>query len=149
MRGPQLNKPLSPFYLSDEIRAPLEAIAKPQNFDKGKVLFHCGDPVVGVYLIRKGAVALSVPNTPDAPRVAGPGCVLGLAGSIGSQPYSLTGETLEAVETGFIPHQVFLDFLRQQPEVCLAVTETLAAELYEARRQASTLLNRFSAVEAE
>jgi CRP-like cAMP-binding protein len=143
-----LNKPLSPFYLSDEIRAPLEAIAKPLNFGKRKVLFQCGDPVVGVYLIRKGTVALSVPNTPDK-RVAGPGCVLGLAASIGSQPYSLTGETLEAVETGFISHQEFLDFLRKQPELCLACTETLAAELYEARRHASTLLNRFPAVEAD
>ena len=78
--------------------------------------------------------------------MAGPGCVLGLPATIGSQPYSLTATAVDPVEAGFIAHEDFISMLRRQPDLCLAVTETLATELYDARRQASALLDRFPVV---
>jgi CRP-like cAMP-binding protein len=135
-----------PFSIPQEFRAPLEHVAEPQTVPARTFLFQRGDPVRGVYLVRSGRVALSLPHSPEPPRIAGPGSILGLPASIGSRPYSLTAETLESVEVGFIPHSTFVELLKRRPEVCLAVIETLALELSDARRQASALLDRLPAI---
>ena len=138
---------LPPFSLPEEIRAPLEKLALPQKFPAGSFLFKTGDPVNGVYLVRSGRVALSLPNTPEGPRLAGPGSVLGIPSSVCCRPYSLTAENLEPVEVGFIKAVEFVAFLKQYPVICLAVIETLASELNNTRRQASAVLEKLASLD--
>jgi CRP-like cAMP-binding protein len=93
-------------------------------------------------------VALVLANVPEAaPRVVGCGALLGLPSTLGCRPYSLTAETLEPVQAGFIPRELFMMLLKQHPGLTLAVAQGLAWELTETRRQASELLEeRFSSV---
>jgi CRP-like cAMP-binding protein len=135
------------FSLPEEIRAPLEKLAVPEHYAAGSFLFKCGDPVRGVYLVRSGQVALSLPHTPEPPRMAGPGSALGIPASVCSRPYSLTAENREAVEVGFIAAAKFVAVLKQYPVICLAVIETLASELNETRRQASAMLEQFTGLD--
>ena len=139
---------LPPFSLPEEIRAPLEKLAVSQKFPVGSFLFQCGDPVNGVYLVRSGRVALSLPHTPESPRMAGPGSVLGIPSSVCARPYSLTAENLEPVEVGFISAAEFVAVLKQHPVICLAVIETLASELNNTRRQASAVLEQLASLDS-
>jgi CRP-like cAMP-binding protein len=130
--------------IPEEVRGPLDAMAAPQIIPANAVLFRRGDPVRGVYLIRSGTVALSLPNVAEPPQVTGPGAVLGIPASMCDRPYSLTAETLEPVEAGFIPREEFVAVVRQNAELCFAVTESLAEALNDTRRQASALLGQFA-----
>ena len=132
------------FAIPDPVRAPLEQIAVSRTFEAGTVLFHWGDPVRGVYLIRSGKVALSLPNASEPPRIAEVGAVVGIPASMCNRPYSLTAEALEQVEAGFIPQEEFVTVVRQNADLCFAVTESLAEALNDTRRQASALLGQFA-----
>jgi len=132
------------FAIPDAFRKPLEQIAVTQTWAANSVLFRLGDPVRGVYLIRSGTVALSLPNAAEPPRIAGVGAVLGIPACMCDRPYSLTAETLEPVEAGFIPREEFVALVRQNGELCFAVTESLAEALNDTRRQASALLGQFA-----
>lgn len=136
----------APFVIPSGLQAPLDQIAVPKAFSALTVMFRRGDPVVGVYLIRVGTVALSLPNAAEPPHLAGPGAVLGIPAAICDRPYSLTAETLEPVEAGFLTREQFVAVVKQHPDLCLALIETLAAALSDTRRQASALLGQFSAL---
>jgi CRP-like cAMP-binding protein len=136
-----------PFMIPEEVRAPLNRIAVPQSIPANTVLFRLGDPVQGVYLIHSGTVALSLPNAVEPPRITGPGAVLGIPASICDRPYSLTAETLEPVEAGFISREDFVAVVRQDPDLCFAVIASVAEALADTRRQASALLGQFATLE--
>jgi CRP-like cAMP-binding protein len=127
-----------------EVCGPLEQIAVPKTFSANTVLFRRGDPVRGAYLIRRGTVALSLPNATEPPRVVGPGAVLGIPACMCDRPYSLTAETLEDIEVGFIPRDEFVAAVKQHADLCFAVIESLADALSDTRRQASALLGQFA-----
>ena len=115
-----------------------------RSFPALTVLFRRGDPVTGVFLIRSGTVALLLPNVPEPPIIAGPGTLLGIPAAMCNRPYSLTAETLEPVETGFIAREQFVAIVRQHPDLCLVLIETLAEALSETRKQASAMLGQFA-----
>jgi CBS domain-containing protein len=129
------------FTVPEEFQAALGPIAVTRSFPPGKLLFQKGDPVEGVYLIRRGRVSLALVDVPEAePRVVGSGALLGLPSTLGCRPYSLTARALEPVEAGFIPHDAFMPLLKQHPALTLTLAQGLAWELTEMRHRASELL---------
>ena len=131
------------FAVPEEFRLLLEPVAETKTFQSGAPLFERGDPVLGVYLIRKGRVALSLADVPEpAPRMVGPGTLLGLPATIGGRAYSLAAKALEPVEVGFIARNEFVNLLRQNVDFCFAVIQGLASELSETRQKASELLEQ-------
>ncbi len=133
----------SHFFLRDEFRSGLQQYAEPKTFSAGTTLFHRGDPMDGVYLLRTGTVALSLTNVQGMKRrIVGPGALLGLPSTIGLRPYSLTAEALEKVEADFISREQFMALLVQYADLCLAVLKGLAREIVEVRDEEFFLIEQ-------
>jgi len=113
---------------TDALRA-LDEITTPITYPKGAVLFVEGQPARGVYILCSGRVKLSVCSEDGNTiilRIAEPGDVAGLPGTISGMPYDLTAEVLEPAQVNFIPRDLFLRFLSNYGEVAVAVAKVLS-----------------------
>ena len=121
------------FMVSTDLRERLEAIASAVAKSKGCTLFRRGEESFGVFIIQEGKVALSV-GTPDGPtRSLGPGCIIGVPGTLSGEGYSLTARTINDCKLAFIPRETLLDFLRRNPQHCFQLVEMLSKEISEMR----------------
>jgi CRP-like cAMP-binding protein len=123
------------FNVSDDLKVHLESMASSVRKSKGTVLFHRGEKSTGMYLIREGRVALSLDhaNGNYSTRTVGPGCVIGVPGTLSGAGYSLTAKALEDCHLGFVPREKLLEFLRHNPENCFQLVEMLSKEIAEMR----------------
>lgn len=118
-------------FLPDALEG-LEAISSPVAFPKGAILFAEGQHPRGVFVIRSGRGKLTATSGDGLSllfRIAGPGDLIGLPGTISGKPLGLTAEALESIQATFIPRDSFLEFLRQNGEAALRVAE-IVTELY-------------------
>jgi CRP/FNR family transcriptional regulator, cyclic AMP receptor protein len=110
----------------------LDAISSSATYPKEAILFVEGQEPRGVFVLCKGRVKLST-NSADGKsiivRVAEPGEVVGLAGTLSGKPYELTAEALEPLQANFIPRDAFMHFLREHGDAALRVAEILS-EIY-------------------
>lgn len=112
----------------------LEAISSSATYPKGAILFVEGQEPRGVFVICNGRVKLSASSADGKSlilRIADPGEVVGLPGTISGKPYEVTAEALEPIQANFIPRDVFLKFLREHGEVAVRVAEILS-DIYHA-----------------
>jgi CRP/FNR family transcriptional regulator len=108
----------------------LDAISSSATYPKGAVLFVEGQPPRGVFIICNGRVKLLAGSNGGNAlilRIANPGEIVGLPGTISGKPYGVTAEALEPIQANFIPRETFLQFLHEHSEVTLRVAEMLAA----------------------
>src|SRR5499425_2909689 len=137
------------------VLAALDAISSSATYPKDAILFVEGQEPRGVFVLCNGQVKLST-NSADGKsiivRIAEPGEVVGLAGTLTGKAYELTAEALEPLQANFIPREAFLHFLRVHGEAALRVAEILSkiyhATLLEVRylgfsRSTSEKLARF------
>ena len=105
-----------------------EALSSLESYPKGAILFVEGQEASGVFILLSGRVKLTA-NSADGKslllRIAEPGEVIGLPGTISGKTYVLTGEVLEPIEVKFISRGPFLQFLREHGEAALRVAEIL------------------------
>jgi len=149
-----LTRPLSRehllFDLPPHVRAGFHAIGVPVSFKKGTILFVEGQRPDGVYVLSSGRAKLSA-SSPDGKalllRMAEPGEVIGLPGTISGKAYALTAEALEPLQAQFIARQPFLQFLCKHGEAALRVAEIMS-DIYHATFQEVRYLG-FSASAAE
>ncbi len=128
------------FRAHPELQQALEKLAVALKKKDGVVLFRQGQKPKGVYLLRSGKAVLTVRATPGglmAPRVVGPGAVLGLPANICGKPYSLTAETTEPCEFGFVDRAKIVTLLRKDGHLCLHAVEILGRELAALRNELS------------
>jgi CRP/FNR family cyclic AMP-dependent transcriptional regulator len=115
----------------------LDAISSSAVYPRGAVLFVEGQEPRGVFVLCNGRVKLSA-NSADGKslilRIADPGEVVGLPGTISGKPYSVTAEAIEPIQANFIPRDLFLTFLRTHGEAAMRVAEILS-EIYHATYQ--------------
>lgn len=106
-------------------------IASPVFKPKGSVLFHHGDAVIGLYLIRSGRVCVGLDGANPAfpPRILGAGSVVGLPATVAGSPYSLTAEVLDDSDLAFVPREAVVDCLRRNPQLCFEVMDMLSIEI--------------------
>jgi CRP/FNR family transcriptional regulator len=122
--------------------AGLDSISSPATYPKGAILFVEGQQPRGVFVICTGQVKLSASSAGGKSiilRVASPGELIGLPGTISGKPYEATAEALEPVQANFIPGGPFLAFLRTHGEAALRVAETLTDIYYAAYREVRCL----------
>jgi CRP/FNR family transcriptional regulator, cyclic AMP receptor protein len=115
----------------------LDAISSSATYPKGAILFVEGQDPHGVFVICNGRVKLSANSTDGKSlilRIADPGEVIGLPGTISGNPYTLTAETLEPIQANFVPRDAFLKFLREHGDAALRVAEILS-DIYHATYQ--------------
>lgn len=120
---------------TDDVRTVLETMGSPLSQPKGAVLFQQGDAPIGVYVIRKGAVRMTVHagGSEVVMRVAHPGAVIGLPGVLGNKPYSLTAVTLQATDLAFVPAEKLIESIRGNPILGLQVLQLLSEDVRNAR----------------
>ena len=121
--------------ITDDVRSVLDSMASPVTQPKNSLLFTQGDPPVGVYVIRKGAIRLTVKagESEVLMRVAHPGSVLGLPGVLSNKPYSLTARAVQACELGFVQADRLIQLVRENPTLGLQVLQLLSEEVRAAR----------------
>ena len=111
----------------------LDAISSYATYPKGALLFVEGQAPRGVFVLCNGRVKLSASSTDGKSlilRIADPGEVVGLPGTISGKPYEATAEALEPIQANFIPREDFLQFLREHGEVAVRVAEILSDIYY-------------------
>ncbi|MFY9532220.1 MAG: Crp/Fnr family transcriptional regulator [Candidatus Acidiferrales bacterium] len=128
----------------------LDAISSPATYPKGAILFVEGQEPRGVFVICNGRVKLSASSADGKAlilRIAEPGEVVGLPGTISGKPYELTAEALEPIQANFIPREEFLQFLREHGEAALRVAEILSNIYHATHREVRYLGLSSSAAE--
>ena len=113
-----------------ELAAELDRGASTVSLRKGTSLFHCGDPVSGVFIVRRGAVTLSLdaPNTVYPPRTLGPGEIAGLPAAL-TGIYSLSARAIEDSILGFVPGRKVTEILECHPQLSLLVMRLMSQEI--------------------
>lgn len=113
--------------------AALDAISSSATYPKDAVLFVEGQDPRGVFILCHGRVKLST-NSADGKsiivRIAEPGELVGLPGTLSGKPYELTAEALEPLQANFISRDAFIHFLKEHGEAALRVTEILSQIYY-------------------
>ena len=132
----------SAFLADPELIQALEKHAIEVSCGGDYVLFRQGDPPVGLYILNKGKVTLSMTSPAGDPVLsihAGAGSLLGLPGLVGNEPYSLTAVADSGAELSFLAHDDFNALMESNPRLFLKVLEVLAAEVRNARKLALEL----------
>ena len=113
-----------------QLYAELDRLASSVFIPGGHYLFRCGDPVSGVYTIRRGAVKMELQNASHVypPRTLGPGEIVGLPATL-TGSYSLSALLAEDSELGFIPAARMSELLETSPRLCLLATRTISGEV--------------------
>jgi len=112
----------------------LDAISSSATYPKGTVLFVEGQEPRGVFILCNGRVKLMAGSADGKSlilRIADPGEIVGLPGTISGKPYELTAEALEPLQANFIPREAFLHFLREHGDAAVKVAQILS-EIYHA-----------------
>lgn len=107
----------------------LDAISSSATYPKDAILFVEGQDPRGVFILCNGRVKLSTTSADGKSiivRIAEPGEIVGLAGTLSGTAYELTAETLEPLQANFIPREAFVRFLREHGEAAVRVAEILS-----------------------
>lgn len=117
-------------FKSTELHTALDGQASPLFVPAGQYLFHCGDPVSGVFVIRNGAVLMTLDSAPHIypPRKLGPGDIAGLPATL-TGTYSLSALVIEDAELGFLPASRVTDLLETSPRICVLAMTMISQEV--------------------
>jgi CRP/FNR family cyclic AMP-dependent transcriptional regulator len=114
----------------------LEKQSSQLTCSEDRVLFRQGDEPVGLYILKSGAVTLTM-NSPLGEELvsiqAAPGSLLGLPGLVGEQPYTLTATAHAGAQLGFIARETFSNLMRTDSSLAFKILQILAAEVRSAR----------------
>jgi CRP-like cAMP-binding protein len=108
----------------------LDRVASSDTLSCGSLLFRCGDPVFGIYLIRRGAVTmyLDAPAETHIAKALGPGEIAGLPAAL-TGIYSLSARVTADAELGFIPASEVASLLERSPHLCLLAARAMSEEI--------------------
>ncbi len=126
----------SAFVADPELFQALEERSTLLNCDGEQVLFQQGEPVVGLYIVKKGEAELSLIGGDGTPILAvktGAGALLGLPGMLGDNGYSMTGVARQGAEIGFVGRSDFNALMVANPQLSLQMRQVLAAEVRTAK----------------
>lgn len=113
-----------------QLKSELDKIASTVSLPAGSILFHCGDPVSGVFLVRSGQVRMTLDSADGIfhPRTVGAGEILGLPAALTGH-YSLTAQVAEDAEFGYIPAPRVTALFECAPHLCLLATRLMSDEI--------------------
>jgi CRP-like cAMP-binding protein len=107
----------------------LEAAGRKERYSPSQRLFQEDDGNMGVFLVRKGKVRMSVKELPRLDRTFSPGSLLGLPSTFTSHPYSLTATAATEVDAIHISQEDFLRIMKEQSELCREALDMLGREV--------------------
>jgi len=100
-----------------------------QTYPPNRILFQVDQEAVGVYLVRKGKVRLSLPELPKLDRIFAPGSLLGLPATFTGHTYSLEATSVTDAEVLHVERETFLQLMYGQPEFCREAANILSREV--------------------
>jgi CRP-like cAMP-binding protein len=121
-----------------EARRELDRIGIVHEYANGTELYRAGDPVTGLYLVRRGRVELLLKGTRGrfiVSHIVEPGGTIGLGPTVGGKPYEFTARTIGPTVLSFVPRVQFLAILARYPEATVSVSEVLSSEVELAYRR--------------
>jgi CRP-like cAMP-binding protein len=113
-----------------ELNAELERMATAVAIPRGTVLFRCGQPVAGVFLVRTGSVVLYLDSETRTcfTKTLGAGEIAGLPAAL-TGTYSMSAQVVEDAELGFIPADRVGALLERSPHLCLLAARAMSDEI--------------------
>jgi CRP-like cAMP-binding protein len=105
--------------------------------ESDRVLFRQDEPAVGIFIVHKGGVTLSLMSQDGHSLFAAqarPHSILGLPGVISNLPYSLTAGAAGGAEVSFVSIADLRALMEADSAFSLKLLELLAAEVRSARR---------------
>jgi CRP-like cAMP-binding protein len=102
-----------------------------------RVLFRQDQPAIGIFIVHKGAVTLTVMSQDGHSLFAAqarPRSILGLAGVISDKPYSLSATAGGGAEISFISSADLKALMEAEAPLAIKILELLAAEVRSARK---------------
>ena len=117
-----------------ELAAELDRVASNVSLRRGLTLFQAGDRLSGVFVVRKGAITMSMDgeNRIYPPRTLGPGEIAGLPATLTGH-YSLTAKVIEDSELGFVPGPKVTEMLEVSPRLCMIAMRLMSEEIARVR----------------
>lgn len=108
-------------------------IASTRRYPEGSILFWPGDPVLSIYVVRRGAVRIS--SVSEMGKVctfgiAGPGRILGADAYLLGSPHDSIAEAIEESEVYVIAPEVFEEVLSKDQQFAGAVMRELAGVVH-------------------
>lgn len=132
--------------LPDAALAALASRVRWRTLGRGEVIFHEGEPVEALYVLRSGRVR-AVTYGPDGKeltfRIIEPGELFPHVGLFDGGGYPATAEVLEEAEVGALTRDAVLDLAAHDPRVALALLRDLEQRVRElqGRLRAMALLD--------
>lgn len=126
----------SAFLADPDLLKALEKHTSSIACDEDRVLFHQGDPPVGLFILTRGEATLAMDSENSQPVFtcrAIAGSLLGLPALIGNQPYSLTAVASRGARVGFIEKDAFNAIMQTELPLMVKILQVLAAEVRSAR----------------
>ena len=114
---------------SAKLKKALRSAGALEHYSSDHRLFDVDEANLGVFLVIKGKVCLSVRDFPKLDRIFPPGSLLGLPATFTGHPYSLAATTLTEAEVLHVEPKPFLDLMSQQPDLCREATDMLSREV--------------------
>jgi CRP-like cAMP-binding protein len=102
-----------------------------------RVLFRQDEPAIGIFIVHKGGVTLSLMSQDGHSLFAAqarPHSILGLAGVIGDKTYTLSATAGGGAEISFINSADLKALMKAEPPLSIKILELLAAEVRSARK---------------
>jgi CRP-like cAMP-binding protein len=109
------------------------ASGEVRQYAANEALFQGGDEATSIYMLREGQVdvSVSVGNRPLFRRIAYPGFLLGAAAALTGRPHNYTATAVESVLASFLASSDFREYLKENPQTCFEVAQSIATELME------------------
>ena len=105
------------------------------------MLFRQGEPSVGLFIVNKGEITMSMVSDQGRPVVSmrtGAGSLLGLPGVIGNEPYTMTATVEADCAVSFLGREEFFEFMGTESVLAMKILEVLASEVRSARKAPSS-----------
>jgi signal transduction histidine kinase len=116
----------------------LRKIARERSFSPGQQIFKEGDSGDGIYVVKEGAVEISVAMNQNVRRVfakLGPGELFGEMAVLELKPRSATATARENTQVYFIPRNDLLHMLERSPALSLELLREISQRLRDFNRR--------------
>jgi len=118
--------------VNEQTLARLARRLQRRTYRRNEVIFHRGDPAGAIHLIRSGRVKVTLPSEEGDETVLtlmGAGECFGEIAALDGEPRSATLTAVEPTETLALLREDLLACVREEPDLALALIQTLAARV--------------------
>lgn len=118
--------------LSDSDLDVLQSIVVERSYRKGEVIFHAGDSGSTLFILKSGAVKISIcdcKGTEDILKILSTGDFFGEMSMLDGQHRSATVTAMEKCSALMVQREHFIDFIKQHPQIILSLLALMSRRL--------------------